>query len=217
MAQDRGKLAVSLVFLACGALAASDDVAIQSTFVKPWIEALRSKDQARIEQFYHPAVRACMNPSTKDFFDFVLDRETDSATGGAYRIAKLAPMQGLPPALLPESGFTYPVRPTYEIQVDFDHGELTIRFLAPSNGSWYEVYPCPNEKGTAYFRKQLAEAAGQERKAAQLVATLKDPLRSELKDLPRHRQKFQAIQEIRDATGVDLSMAMRVMDLLEQK
>ncbi len=64
-----GKLAVSLALLTTCAFAASDDeAAIQSTFVKPCIEALRARDKTRIEQLLHPAVRACITPSTQRVF-----------------------------------------------------------------------------------------------------------------------------------------------------
>jgi len=103
-----GKLAALLVLLASSAFAASDEDAIQNTFVKPWVEALRSKDKARIERFYHPAVRACISPDNREFFDFTLDLEADSETGGASHITKLAPARSIPPGLFPEMGSVFP-------------------------------------------------------------------------------------------------------------
>jgi hypothetical protein len=153
------------VLLAGSALAAPDDAAIQSTFVKPWVEALRSKDKARLAQFFHPAVRACINPATKDFFDDALEREAGERTVGPYRVTKLAPMQSQPPAFLPEEDVSYPVRPVYELQVEFEQSNLVFtRFLAPANGSWYEVYPCPSEKGIADLRRMRALETEREKK-----------------------------------------------------
>ena len=212
-----GKLAISLAVLATSVFAASDDAAIQSTFVKPWIEALRSKDRTRIERFYHPAVRACINPNTKEFFDFALDREVDKGHAGPYHVSKLAPMQNPPPTFLPEEDVSYPVRPTYELQVDFDQSNLSmIRFLAPSNGSWYEVVPCPNEKGMAYFREQRKKGAEQEKKTTQLLADLKDPLRGELRDLLRRERKIDAIKKYQAATSADLTTAVMVINALQK-
>jgi hypothetical protein len=216
MVQDMGKLAISFALLASGAFAASDEDAIQNTFVKPWVEALRSKDKARIERFYHPAVRACINPDTKDFFDFTLDLEADSETGGASHITKLAPARSMPAGIFPEDGFRLPVQPTYEVQVNFDPGALIVEFLAPSNGSWFEVLPCPNEKGMAFFRKQIAEGAEQRKKAVQLLAELKDPLRSELKGLLKQQQKIDAIKKYQAAASVDLTTAVLVINALQK-
>ncbi len=201
MVQAMGKLAISFAVLALQAWAASDDAAIQNTFVKPWVEALRSKDKARIERFYHPAVRACVNPATQEYFDYMLDQEAHSDTRGMEHVTKLAPLKSVPTSLIPEDGFSIPVQPTYEIQVDFDQGQLMVEYLAESNGSWFEVLLCPNEKGMAYFRKQLVEGAEQRKKVAQLLADVKDPLRSELRDFLRRGQKNKDTMKRYPASG----------------
>jgi len=212
------KLAISFLLLAASAFAASDEAAIQSTFVKPWVEALRSKDKAALERLFHPAVRACINPSTQEFFDIGIQRLIDPAQNGPYRITKIAPMTEPFPAFLPEEGFHVPVQPTYDMNLQFDQSNTVMAiFLAQSNGRWYEVFPCPNEKGMAYFRQTLVDYAEAQKKAAQLAASLKDPVRSEISELLRQEQYSQVIQKIRDATGADTGMAMRVMNLLRKK
>jgi hypothetical protein len=213
-----GKLVASFVLVAGSAFAASDEVAIQNTFVKPWVQALQSKDKSALEQLFHPAVRACINPSTQEFFDIGIERLMDPVRSGPYRITKLAPMTGPFPSFLPEDGFHTPVQPTYDLNLQFDQSdEVMAIFLAQSNGGWYEVFPCPNEKGMAYFRQTLVDYAEAQKKAAQLAAGLKDPLRSELKELLRQEQYTGVIQKIRDATGADTGMAMRVMNLLKKQ
>ena len=96
-----GKLAISLALLATSALGASDQELIQSTLLKPWVEALRSKDKAGVERLLHPAVRACITPSTKEFFDTDFERQTDSVPSGGYHITKFAPITGAPAAFWP--------------------------------------------------------------------------------------------------------------------
>ncbi len=131
MVQVMGKLAVSLILLAGSALAASDDeAAIQSTFVKPWVEALRSKDKARLERLFHPAVRACINSSTQEFFDIGIERLMDPVRSGPYRITKLAPMTGPFPAFLPEDGFHVPVQPTYDLNLQFDQSDEVMAIFS---------------------------------------------------------------------------------------
>ncbi len=139
------KLAVVFMLVASSACAASDDeTAIRSTFVKPWIEATRSKDKAAVRRLYHPAMRACMNSSSKRYFDFLLNLEMQNAEAGGYHVSRIVPARTLPP----EADVRYPVRPTYEFHLDAEKGSpvIFIRFLAPSNGSWYEVLPCPTKK-----------------------------------------------------------------------
>ncbi len=195
---------------------ASDNTAIQNTFIRPWIAAMQSKDKAAVERLYHPAVRACMNPATKEFFDFVLEREVQDAAAGTYHVTKIAPMQQPAPTFLPEEDVKYPVRPAYEVQIAVEHSDLTyIRFLAAANGSWYEVYPCPNQKGMAYLREQQKEGIEQRKKVAQLAAGLKDPLRSELKDLLRQQRKIDAVKKYQAEASVDLTTAVLVMDALQ--
>jgi hypothetical protein len=217
MVQAMGRLAISFALLALRAYAASDDAAIQSTFVKPWIKAERAGDKARIEQFLHPLVRACMNASSKEYFDFALDNETRAVAAGPYLVTKLAPLKGPPPAFLPEDGFPYPVQPTYEVQIEFEKSSLlSVHFLAPVNGTWFEVFPCPNEKGMAFMRQQLIKGDEQKKRAAQLLTDLKDPLRSELTDLLRRGQKIDAIKKYQQAAGVDLTTAVGVINALQQ-
>ena len=211
------KLAVAIVLLASSAWAASDDAAIQSTFIRPWVEAIRSEDPARVARFLHPAVSACINPGTKEFFDFTLQHEAHSGVSGSYRVTKLEPMRQAAPTFLPAEDVQYPVQPTYEVDIQFEQNNYVFtRFLAPSNGSWFEVFPCPNEKGVAYLREQRKVAVEKEKKVAPLLATLKDPLRAELTDLLRRQLKYDAIKKYQAAASVDLTTAVTVINALEK-
>jgi hypothetical protein len=212
-----GKLAVLFALAAVGAFAASDDAAIQSTFVKPWVEAIRSKDTARLGRFLHPAVRACINPATKDFFDDIVEKEAHSDVSGPYRVTKIEPMRQAAPTFLPAEDVQYPVQPTYEVNIEFEQINFGfVRFLAPSNGSWFEVFPCPNEKGIAYIRELQKQGAQREKKAARLLLELKEPLRGELKDLLRRQEKFDAIKKYQAAASVDLTTAVSVINALQK-
>jgi hypothetical protein len=211
-----GKLAVSLALLATSAYAADQEV-IESTFIKPWVKALQSKDKDGLERLFHPAVRACINSSTQEFFDVGIQRLMDPVPSGPYLITKLAPWTGPFPAFLPEDGFRSPVQPTYEMNLQFDESdEVLAIFLAKSGGGWLEVFPCPNEKGMAYFRQSLVDYAAAEKKAADLVAALRDPLLGELKDLLRKREKGEAIEKYRAATSADFGTAVRVINALQK-
>lgn len=219
MVPNMGRLVLSLAFLASSAVAAADDdaTAIENTFVKPWVAAMQSGDKAQVERFFHPASRACINMDTRLFFDTLLDRETshDQVGRGPYHISGVRPMKGAPPALLPEDEFRYPVRPTYQVDVQFDDLVMS-RFVAQVNGSWFEVYPCPDAKGIAFFRKQLAGAAERKKKITQMVSEMKDPLRTELKDLLRQQRKIDAAKKYSAAAGVDMGTAMLVIGELQR-
>jgi hypothetical protein len=68
----------------------------------------------------------------------------------------------------------------------------------------------------AFFREELVKGAEQKKRAAELLADLKDPLRSELNDLLRQQQKIDAIHKYQAAAGVDLTTAVGVINALQE-
>ena len=203
-----------LLAIAGQAGAVDAGAAIRATFVKAWIEAVRSGDEAKVQHVFHPKVLACSNGQTREYFDLLIAAELKYRSRGDYRITKIAPVKGQEPmSLLPSDGFSYPVQPAYEIDIDFDTTTV-VRYLAESNGSWYEVQPCPNEKGMAYIHEQIAKGQEQGQRAARLLAELKDPLRGELLALLKQGRRVAAVNKYQAATGEDVTTAVMVMDLL---
>jgi hypothetical protein len=203
----------ALCILSSQAFAAGEEAAIRSTFIEPWMQALQSKDPARVMRFVHPLVLRCINPQNREIFEGITAEETSYDLKGGYRIAKIAPMTGPMPEFLPADGFPIPVAPTYEVDVEAG-GIIFVRYLAPVNGSWYEVFPCPNEKGVAFFHEQMAAGVAQKKRAQQLASELKDPLLDELKSLIKQRQFIDAIKRYQAVTGVDLTTAKMVIDVV---
>lgn len=211
------RLVVFLAVFAGRVPAADVEAAIRTTFVRPWVEAVRSNDRARIDLLTHPKVRACRNEQTREYFEFQPGDEVSGATA-AYHITKLAPWNGPGPLwTLPADGFSYPVQPAYELNLQFEGSNtVVIRYLAPNNGAWYSVEPCPNEKGMAFFRAQLAEGKAQKKRAAELLAQLKDPLLGELKTMLKQHRLMEAAKRYQAATGLeDFTTAVLVMNELD--
>ena len=117
-----------------------------------------------------------MNDQTREYFNFGIANDVRGAKRN-YQITKLAPWKGPPPLwTLPADGFSYLVQPIYELNLQFDQSNtVLIRYLAEANGAWYEVEPCPNEKGIAFIRERIARGNQQRKRAAELAAKLKDP------------------------------------------
>ena len=201
--------------LLIGAARAEDtEAAIKRTFVSGWIAAINTKDPARIKRFLHPQLQACMAGPAREFFDFALGQEARNAPIGQYNVTKIAAISGPPPAFLPPDTFTYPVQPTHEIQLSFGTTVL-IRYLAVAQGSWYEVYPCPNQKGVAFIHEQMSKGAEQQQRARKLLGDLKDPLRSQLAALLKQSKLNEATRKYQMATGEkDFTIAVMVMKLL---
>ncbi len=202
------------------AIAADPDTAIRTTFVPAYIAALRSRDTTRIRKFLHPQVLACMNENTKEYFDSLSRNEAGTDVTGNYVIYGLTKMTEPGPLFgLPEDGFRYPLQPAYEVHIQFKEGRLElVRFLAESEGSWLEVYPCPNEKGMAFMHEQMVQGEQQRQRVAQLVAELKDPLLSELKALVKQQRIIDAVKRYQVVSGItDLTTARMVIGVLESQ
>jgi hypothetical protein len=206
----------AILVLPC-ALAADPDSAIRDTFVPGYIAALRSQDTVRIKKFLHPEVLACMNEKNQEYFDYLSRSEAGDDVGGDYKITRIAPLNGPAPLLgLPEDGFRYPIQPSYELHVEFKDGRLElIRFLAEAHGTWFELYPCPNEKGVALVHDYLARGEEQRQHAVRLAAELKDPLLGELKALVKQQRIVDAVKKYQAAAETDPTTARMVIGVLE--
>ena len=75
------------------------------------------KIRPRLERFIHPAVRACINPETKAYFDFTggWSAEDRTRSGAISRHETGAFKNGAAAAFLPADGFTTPVRPACDL------------------------------------------------------------------------------------------------------
>ncbi len=212
-------LLCALVLSATAQIVAAVDAesAIQTTFVPSYIDALRSKDPARIRAFLHPQVLACLNDKTREYFDYLARSEANDEVSGEYQVTRIGLLNGPAPMLgLPEDGFRYPFQPVYEVHIEFQSGRLElIRFLGESRGEWFEVYPCPNEKGIALVHEYIVRGEEQRQKVARLVAELKDPLLSELKALVKQERIIDAVKKYQTATDADITTARMVVGVLQ--
>ena len=157
-----------------------------------------------------------MKDQTREFFEFG-DILTPKGLTPRHRISKLAPWNGPGPLwVLPPDGFSYPVQPAYELTMEAGQDDTQIiRYLAPSGGLWYIVVPCPNEKGMAFVRENIARGNAQKQRVSRLVTELKDPLLGDLKDLLKQHRKLDAVKKYQQATGQDLTLAVMVMNAID--
>lgn len=198
--------------------------AVQQQFADAWIAAIRSQDEAKVKALFHPATLACINDANRDYFEFSFKDElrTGAKLGTNYTIKSIKPLSGPPPlGVLPADGFTYPVEPTHQMQIDAKtsdgHPMYLIRLLAQANGRWYTVDPCPNAKGLAFFAQQRAEGERQMAEGAARAAAMPDTLRTEIKKLLAQGRWIDAIDRYRKATGAELGTAAIVVDAMAAK
>jgi len=157
-------IAAGVALAAAAPAAAQAPTAAQQRFAAAYVAALQSNDPSQVKAIYHPATLACINAASQPYFDAVLDKALQSGAefGGPYRLTSFKAPAG--PAFMDGSDlFIYPVTPTYEMQIDARGGDnmhvkirTLIVYLAPTNGGWGVVLPCPTAKGMQMIRQQLA-------------------------------------------------------------
>jgi len=193
--------------------------------VLQFVKAIQSSNPQELIELVHPAVRACMNEESQPYFDFMLRPKLHArlrigTSDNDLRItfrnvehADAARTRALHPL------FYHPVLPTQQFQVDIKAGELDsttiVREIAPLDGAWWIVMPCPTKEGLEAFRMKAQARARQMEDAARRAAELRDPLLSDLNLLLKQHMRMAAIQKYRIAANVDLTTAVEVIDILE--
>lgn len=163
-ARAAGLLAACLALPLAAAAAAQPPTPAQRQFAATYIAALRSNDLKRLRSVYHPATLACINAADRSYYDyqFAGDLETGASLTGAYELEAFKPFAGpAEPFGVPADAFAYPVRPTQVMQINArtSAGQTMVMlvYLAPANGSWGSILPCPNAKGVQMIQQQAAQ------------------------------------------------------------
>ncbi len=184
-----------------------------------FVKAVRSKDPANIKALIHPAVLVCANETTREYFDYILDKDLEDAPSENYKITVTETANNSLPPGLPEGLFQYPVKPTRQFQIDWNptayKSVTVIRAVAAQNGKWFLVYPCPNAAGMKAFHDMNVKRREQQEHARSLAGALKPQRRYELLALLKQGRKIDAVKKYQSWAGVDLTTAMQVMDVLE--
>lgn len=225
MRRPRALVLLALLWLAPlsgGAAAQSRDVAIDPghrRFAEQYAAAARARDVEGYKRLVHPQSLACFTADNRDFLDDWTTRVFRWKWDGPYRLVAVRALgKGTPPSAPPTMA-TYPVPPTHQIQIDLELGATRsatlIAEIASSGGAWLQVVPCPTAEGLAAFRASRKVGAAQEAQARTLVSGLAAPLRAELMDLLKSGRRLDAMRRYAAASGEELGMARRVIDLLE--
>jgi hypothetical protein len=208
-----------LVLQAASPAAAQPGDAARQRFARDYMAAIRGRDPAKLKALFHPATLACINARTRAYFEdgFAEELRSGAALQAAYAIEGVRVLKG-PSALNLAPGFAYPTPPTFEIQIDtqtLDHHKASLlRYVAPANGVWLIVDPCPNEDGLKAYLAERAKGDAQRAEAARTVAALPGPLLAELRGLVAQGRWINAVSRYRDATGADQLTALNVVEVL---
>ena len=183
-------------------------------FAQTFVDALRSKQPERRLEVIHSRSRACINPQTRPYYDWIFTRQEKYAIPGHYKTTIMPLRQDAP---LPGDGQSaYPVHPTHQMQIDFDAGAYKsvsmIVLIAREGTRWREVLACPTGDAVARARISAVENAERGRKAQMLVRQMPGLLRAELMELLKAGRRVDAIRRYAAASGEDITTARSVID-----
>ena len=118
-------------------------------FAQNLVAALESKDPARVKTLIHPQVLACKN--FVEYFDLMKGTEFQNLPVPGYKVSFTALPGNFKAPFLPADKFSFPVQPSYQLQIDWQRGPYSlvslVHFIAEKDGAWWLVYPCPNDAG----------------------------------------------------------------------
>jgi hypothetical protein len=218
--------ACSAIFSSIRGPRASADETInpgQHAFIRRYVSAITSRNRAELKKLLHPTVLACMTGESRDFFDFMIDKEIgySEALRGGYRIMRIEDFASAFSFVAPKELFFYSVAPTQEYQLDTKRDERgrsasLIRQIVFEDGRWFGLMACPTAKGLELFRAKLVKDRQQKALARDHLEKLAEPLRSRLKVLLGQRCRTEAIELFQSESRTDLTVAKLVIDALEE-
>ncbi len=193
----------------------------QRTFAESYLAAVTGSDIERYKVLLHPATRACMNKDNADYFKTIFDRRVGkTATKPVLSVEKLPEKFAMFDAMSAR-GWKYDVRPTHAFHIDlvstgFKQSAL-VAFSALDAGVWYEVLPCPNGKALIDMREAKLRDEAEWARARSLAASLRNPLRAEVLAFLEQDRPVSAAKRYAEGAHVDLTLASRVIDVLEKE
>jgi hypothetical protein len=191
----------------------------QREFGESYLAAVTGSEIDHYKWLLHPATRACMNAENADYFDMIFQRRVKKDSANPHlRVEKLSEKVDMID-MMAARGWNYPVRPTHAFHIDLvstgPKQSMIVVFSAANNGAWYEVLPCPTGKALVEMRQAKARDEAQWAKARRLAAAMRDPLRAEVLAFIKQDRRVSAAKRYAEATHSDLTLASRVVDVLE--
>ena len=162
-----------------------------------------------------------MNKDNADYFKTIFDRRVGKiATNPVLSVEKLPEKFEMIDAMSAR-GWKYDVRPTHAFHIDLvstgPRQSAIAVFSALDAGVWYEVLPCPNGKALIDMRQAKLRDEAEWARARGLAAHLRNPLRAEVLAFLRQDRPVSAAKRYSEGAHVDLTLASRVIDVLEKE
>lgn len=211
-------LFVAIYAFSSFAFAASiEDIQRPEVLAQRFVDAVMSKNADKRKQIVHPLSRACMNPQTQPYFDWIFSEQAKLVTNAKPKVI-VTPMAKVPVVIPTDGHSDYPIRPTHQIQIDFIadryNSSSVVLFVAHDGVQWREVLPCPRGDVIAQVKAKQVNERKQAERAASLKANMPGSLRAEITALLKNEKKVDAILRYAAATGADIGTAKSVVELL---
>ncbi len=193
----------------------------QRKFAESYLAAVTGSDIERYKALLHPATRSCMNKDNADYFKTIFDRRVGkTATNPVLSVEKLPEKFEMFDAMSAR-GWKYDVRPTHAFHINLvstgsNQSEIAA-FSVLDAGLWYEVLPCPNGKALMDMRQAKLKDEAEWAKARGLAASMRNPLRGQILAFLEQNRPVSAAKRYSEGAHVDLTLASRVVDVLEKE
>jgi hypothetical protein len=220
--QNKGDTMYKLIILICFIISICCTTAIaaessQEQFIREYVTAVNAKDVLELKKLIHPKCLACINDENRDFYEDYFSDEIEEPIPDSYKIVGVELIDKDEPLMMSDA-FSYPVRPTHWVQIDFEKGRYDstsiLRQIIKDGDNWFMVVPCPTQEAVEQFRKAKIAKERQKKRAKALFQELKHPLLSELKGLLKKGEKIKAWKRYSAETGESISMAKEVVSFI---
>ena len=205
---------------------AEEDAALQS-FAEPFIAAVNGKDPATMKAMIHSASLACLTGDNEPFLaDTIAGAFSRNIPAGRSIAEQAIPanVQLLADRLFPDK-FTYPVRPTRVIRIEYiSAARATVALMqevALDGDAWKQVLPCPKE-GTLAWMKEAREAKAKrdaEQAAAvdALLARMTPAQQADMVAMAKGGKPQEAVAKLQADMQVDEAIAYLTVKKLFQQ
>jgi hypothetical protein len=117
-------------------------------FLTNYVAAINSKDRAKLNECIHPTWVALMAKDQK-YTDNWFNGRFAYSIPAEVKVSATAMTADKPPPFA-NDGIVFPVRPTYQVQIDFKPNPTNIvamvLWVVNENDKWYEVFPSAPKK-----------------------------------------------------------------------
>ena len=187
----------------------------QLRFANEYIKAVNAKDVKALRRLIAPKTLACYSPRTEPYLTSWLSRQTSDPISKPYSIkVQLYDENDITSSAL----FTLPVTPTHQLNITTfvakDEPVVLGRPIAYLDGRWYETAPCPTDLGMEHFIDRQERQKKEYTELDDLYAKLRDPMKSNLKNLIAQNRIGEACTNYAQAEKIDFVTACKVVKTL---